>query len=94
MGVSQDLSGFVVDALNGDTLRGAIVKAGDVKLTSTDHKGYFLIRDITTPLTIEICYAGYQNLKTFFRPGQDSSYVTYYLNPDAVLDEVVVSAGI
>ena len=93
MGVSQDLSGFVVDALNGDTLRGAIVKAGDVKLTSTDHKGYFLIRDITTPLTIEIRYAGYQNLKTFFRPGQDSSYVTYYLNPDAVLDEVVVSAG-
>jgi len=41
MGVSQDLSGFVVDALNGDTLRGAIVKAGDVKLTSTDQQGIF-----------------------------------------------------
>lgn len=90
---SQHFTGLVVDAVNGDTLTGAIIKSGDSKLTISDDHGFFKWPYSTTQQTLEIRYSGYQTLKIHVSPEKDSTLLICNLKPDVLLDEVVVSAG-
>ncbi|MCF0071471.1 TonB-dependent receptor [Dyadobacter sp. CY261] len=85
------VSGRVTDAEDGKPLPGATVKAGEIRGTSTDKDGNFVLKNISETIeTLEISYIGYQSLKVAIG---SLNQVDIKLNKSTYqADEVIINA--
>jgi len=60
----KSVSGRITDADDGKSLPGATVRAGEIRGTSTDKDGNFILKNISENIsTLEISYIGYGTIK-------------------------------
>ncbi|MDR6807604.1 iron complex outermembrane receptor protein [Dyadobacter sp. BE34] len=60
----KSVSGRVTDAEDGKPLPGATIKAGEIRGTSTDKDGHFVLKNISDNIdALDISYIGYQTSK-------------------------------
>lgn len=85
------VSGRVTDAEDGKPLPGATVKAGEIRGTSTDKDGHFVLKDISGNIdALDISYIGYQTSKVALGT---SSQLEIKLNKSTYqADEVIINA--
>lgn len=85
------VSGRVTDAEDGKPLPGATVKAGEIRGTSTDKDGNFVLKDISGNIdALDISYIGYQTSKVALGT---SSQLEIKLNKSTYqADEVIINA--
>ena len=91
---AETLIGTVTDAFTAEPLIGVtILNKDDNTGTVTDENGHYELRIASTPVRLQFSYVGYQTeervLKTL-----PAKYNVLLQADNAVLDEVVVSAGL
>lgn len=91
------LKGRVLDAVSGEPLIGAYVRIpGSVIGAITDSRGEFRIpTTLTTPVTVEVSYVGYQTQQLMLSPGSEHMPSTdiRLREEEIVGQEVVISAS-
>jgi iron complex outermembrane receptor protein len=87
----RTVSGRVTDAEDGKPLPGATIKAGEIRGTSTDKDGNFVLKNISENIdAIDISYIGYQTSKAALGA---SNQLEIKLNKSTYqADEVIINA--
>lgn len=87
----KSVSGRVTDAEDGKPLPGATIKAGEIRGTSTDKDGHFILRNISGNIdALDISYIGYQTSKVSLG---NSEKINIKLNKSTYqADEVIINA--
>ena len=85
------ISGHVTDAEDGKPLPGATIKAGEVRGTSTDKNGNFVLKNISDNIdALDVSYIGYQTSKVAI---STSGQLEIKLNKSTYqADEVIINA--
>lgn len=87
----RTISGRVTDAEDGKPLPGATIKAGEIRGTSTDKDGNFVLKNISANIdALDVSYIGYQTSKVSLG---SSNEVEIKLNKSTYqADEVIINA--
>ncbi len=87
----KSISGRVTDAEDGKPLPGATIKAGEIRGTSTDKDGHFVLKNISDNIeSLDISYIGYQTSKIAIGA---SNQLEIKLNKSTYqADEVIINA--
>lgn len=87
----KSISGRVTDAEDGKPLPGAAIKAGEIRGTSTDKDGHFVLKNISDNIeSLDISYIGYQTSKIAIGA---SNQLEIKLNKSTYqADEVIINA--
>ncbi|MBO9614307.1 MAG: TonB-dependent receptor [Dyadobacter sp.] len=87
----KSVSGHVIDAEDGKPLPGATIKAGEIRGTSTDKDGHFILKNISENIdALDISYIGYQTSKITIGT---SNELEIKLNKSTYqADEVIINA--
>nr|WP_295926041.1 TonB-dependent receptor [uncultured Dyadobacter sp.] len=87
----KSVSGRVTDAEDGKPLPGATIKAGEIRGTSTDKDGHFILKNISGNIdALDISYIGYQSSKVSLG---NSEKIDIKLNKSTFqADEVIINA--
>lgn len=87
----KSVSGRVIDAEDGKPLPGATIKAGEIRGTSTDKDGRFVLKNISDNIeALDISYIGYQTSKIAIGA---SNQLEIKLNRSTYqADEVIINA--
>ncbi|SEJ44428.1 iron complex outermembrane recepter protein [Dyadobacter sp. SG02] len=86
----KTVTGRITDAEDGKPLPGATIKAGEIRGTSTDKDGNFVLKNISESIVVlDISYIGYQTAKAAI----NSNQLEIKLNKSTYqADEVIINA--
>jgi iron complex outermembrane receptor protein len=85
-------SGRVIDREDGKPLPGASIRAGEIRGTSTDGNGSFVLRNITSGISfLEISYVGYETQKVSVSGPSEPLTISLDKNTYQA-DEVIINA--
>ena len=90
----RTMTGYVVDAEDGKALPGATLRAGDIRGTTSNEKGYFLLRNIPENLRfVEVSYIGYESQRLDLEEkSAEGEWKIALRRSTFAADEVIVSA--
>ena len=89
---TRSVSGFVLDAESGESLIGAGIQTAHNGVTVSNSYGFFSLPLRQQPDTIVVNYLGYKDYVCVIGQGADST-ITIMMEPEALLQEVVVTAS-